>query len=157
MQALSEVVYIQSQMSCRLGDAWMSQQIKTSLVQVMAWHRIGAKPLPEPMMTSCQSYHRNLKWVRKLFFHRNLAKIYCLENVNDFYQYINSLRPDDTYVKRFALSFVHRMDGSLPVTPSHKINHCYLIYIYRYKMDSKEPISMKFESKYKTFHSRKCI
>ena len=24
---------------------------KTALVQVMAWHRIGDKPLPEPMLT----------------------------------------------------------------------------------------------------------
>ena len=30
---------------------WAKVDIKSSLVQVVAWRRAGAKPLPEPMMT----------------------------------------------------------------------------------------------------------
>ena len=32
----------------------INQQIESSLVPVMAWHLLGAKPLPEPMLTYCQ-------------------------------------------------------------------------------------------------------
>ena len=34
--------------------AYTLRWIGSALVQVMAWHRIGAKPLPEPMLTYCQ-------------------------------------------------------------------------------------------------------
>ena len=32
---------------------------KSSLVQVMAWHQTGAKPLPEPMMTQSTHVHNH--------------------------------------------------------------------------------------------------
>ena len=35
-------------------DLTKFQRTGSSLVQVMAWHQIGAKPLPEPVMTICQ-------------------------------------------------------------------------------------------------------
>ena len=34
-------------------DKYMYQPTVLSLVQVMAWHLLGAKPLTEPMLTSC--------------------------------------------------------------------------------------------------------
>ena len=41
--------------SLRPSDAYLHQETKTSLVQVMAWRLFGAKPLIEPMMTYYQS------------------------------------------------------------------------------------------------------
>ena len=39
-------------------------QNKLSLVQVLAWHQTGAKPLPEPMMTKCYSSNiHKAQWV----------------------------------------------------------------------------------------------
>ena len=37
--------------SLRAGDVITGQWTGSTLVQVMAWHRTGAKPLPEPMLT----------------------------------------------------------------------------------------------------------
>ena len=40
----------------------------SALVQVMAWHRIGDKPLPEPMLTHfTDAYmHTRKRWVNQL-------------------------------------------------------------------------------------------
>ena len=40
--------------SLRLSDAYMRQQTKPPLVQIVACHLFSAKPLPEPVMTYCQ-------------------------------------------------------------------------------------------------------
>ena len=34
--------------------AYMHQRIGSALVQIMAWRRIGAKPLSKPMLVYCQ-------------------------------------------------------------------------------------------------------
>ena len=47
---LTEKDRIQIQMSLKFV-ARIPVDIKPALVQVMAWHRTGDKPLPEPMMT----------------------------------------------------------------------------------------------------------
>ena len=39
---------------CGLVTPWDIRQIEWTLLQVMAWHLLGAKPLPEPMLT----YHQ---------------------------------------------------------------------------------------------------
>ena len=33
---------------------YMSIMTQSALIQVMAWHLLGAKPFPEPMLTICQ-------------------------------------------------------------------------------------------------------
>ena len=40
--------------SLRPRDAYMRQQTKPPLVQIMAYHMFGAKPLCEPMLIYCQ-------------------------------------------------------------------------------------------------------
>ena len=36
-----------------MGYAYMHQQTRSSLVQIMAYHLIGANPLSDPMLTHC--------------------------------------------------------------------------------------------------------
>ena len=38
----------------RLGDVIWCHGVWSALVQVMAWHLFGAKPLPEPVLTCCR-------------------------------------------------------------------------------------------------------
>ena len=44
--------------SLRPRDAYMSHQTYPSLVQIMAYHMVGTKPLSEPMLPYCQSDHK---------------------------------------------------------------------------------------------------
>ena len=53
---MSEKFYILILISLKFGPI----DNKLALVQVMAWHRIGDKPLPEPMLTQFHdAYMRN--------------------------------------------------------------------------------------------------
>ena len=60
----------------RPDDVCMRQWTESSLVQVMAWCRLGNKPLPDPMMNYCQwddqgTNQWNLKQNTKIFFKDN--------------------------------------------------------------------------------------
>ena len=52
-----------------------SQDTGSSLVQVMAWHRTGDKPLPGPMLIHCQFNSNKLQWN----FNQN-AQSFCQDN-----------------------------------------------------------------------------
>ena len=48
---------LQCDKSLKPDDAFMCESIVSSLVHVMAWRLIGAKPLHEPMLTNYQLNH----------------------------------------------------------------------------------------------------
>ena len=58
MTTMSEMTGIAWTQDILMNDEYMYMQLCISeqghhLVQVMAWHRLGAKPLPESMLTYC--------------------------------------------------------------------------------------------------------
>ena len=56
--------------SLRRSGAYMCQQHRPSLVQIIACRLFDAKPLSEPMLEHCQMDTYEQTWVK--FFHRNL-------------------------------------------------------------------------------------
>ena len=73
------------------GAAYMRQQIESALVQIMACHLLGAKPLSKPMLSYCQldPYKQiSVKFQSKYkTFHpgKRIWK-YCLRNDGQFVQ-----------------------------------------------------------------------
>ena len=58
------------------GVTYIQHQTGSTLVQVMTYHLVGTKPLPEPMLSYCQLDPRNklqwnLNYNTKLFIHEN--------------------------------------------------------------------------------------
>ena len=75
--------------SLRPSDAYMRHQPRPSLVQMMACHLIGAKPLSEPMLYYCQldpQEQTSVKLYSKFkYFHSGKCIWKCyLENVSHF-------------------------------------------------------------------------
>ena len=54
--------YFQPIDSLRLSDAYMHQQIKSSLAQLTACHWFGTKPLSDPMMVYCRTHGNKIQW-----------------------------------------------------------------------------------------------
>ena len=91
---------------------------KAALVQVMDWHRTGAKPLPEPMMTQSKlvqvmawcsqatSHYLSQCWPRLMSFYgvtrpqcvKALHAIYFNRNKNMYLQFLWFLHTDMTQV-----------------------------------------------------------
>ena len=80
--------------------------IDSALIQVIDWHRIGARPLPEPMMTNSNYYipygAARTKWV-------------------------NSLRPSNAIWRHISGSTLAQVMACSLTAPSHYPNQCWLI------------------------------
>ena len=79
------------------GHTYIRQWTRSSLIQVMAWHQIGAKPSPEPMLTYRQ-WNRNqnsIIFIHKIAFQnvvcQMVAILFSPQCVNDIWAYINLL------------------------------------------------------------------
>ena len=75
--------------SCPPSAAYMCQRITSALVQIMACHLFGAKPLSKPMLAYCQLDHRNklqrnFNQNTKIFIHEKCIWKYQLQNGNHF-------------------------------------------------------------------------
>ena len=73
----------------RHGDQYVHQWTASSLVQIMAWHLFGAKPLSELMMPYCQSEPKgknlwNLNQNSKHFPSRKIIWKCCLQHGSHF-------------------------------------------------------------------------
>ena len=71
---------------------------RSALIQVMAWQLLGAKPLPEPMMSKLNKAIWFICHKEKYHFLINLnyASQSCVINVPISFVIIGSLRPSDT-------------------------------------------------------------
>ena len=72
----------------RFDSMWLWQQTCCStLIQIVACHLLGAKPLPEPTLTYCQE-HISMKLYLKFksFYLRKCVWKCCLQNVSHFIQ-----------------------------------------------------------------------
>ena len=101
-----------------------------ALVQIMAWRRPGDKPLSEPMLVG------------------SLTHI-CVTRP----QWVNSSPPSAAYMRQWIRSalvqiMACRLFGTKPL---------FKPVLGYYQFDPKEKTSVKFESKYNTFHSQKGI
>ena len=108
----------------------------------MAWCRPGDKPLSEAMMVSVLTHIcvARPQWVNAVHWQCRFVIL------------INSLRPSDAYMRQWLMpTLVERMacrlNGAKPSEPM--LGYC--------QLDSWEQISVKFESKFHHFHSRKCF
>ena len=79
---------------CHTVSLGQNELNHTSLVQIMAWHRPGAKPLSEPMMIQ----------EAKLIYYVNHYIFLCAKGQQDIiFEYqntLNSLRPSDAYMRQ---------------------------------------------------------
>ena len=96
-----------------------------ALVQIMAWRRLGDKPLSEPMMVSsltdiCVMRPQWVKWnggfILKFPF---MLVIYIY--------YLNSLWPGDAIWRHGTRSTLTQVMACCLTAPSHYLNQCWLI------------------------------
>ena len=162
------------------GSVWISIKLSLNfvltgsinnipaLVQIMAWHRPGAKPSTEPMMFSLRTHTcvTGPQWVtnwiiRNRFQRDGNQNIFVRENdfkmssanCEPFCPYVNSLRLGDTYMRQWTMSFsvqimACRLFGAKPLCEPMMV--CC-------QLGNTEQISKKFYSKFKVKNSRKCI
>ena len=78
------------------GHTYIRQWTRSSLIQVMAWHLFGAKPLPEPMLIYQWNRNQNIIiFIHKIAFQyvacQMSAILFSPQCVNDIWAYIDLL------------------------------------------------------------------
>ena len=131
-------------------------------VHVMAYCLMAPKPLHEPMLTNHWWGLVELTWGQ---FHRRCSRYLSLIWV--WKLLFNSSPPSATYIRQWIGSTLVQimacccLFGAKPLSESILVmpnNHGYKAVVLGYcQLDPWEQTSVKFQSNYKTFHSRKCI
>ena len=126
------------------GDKNTHQWSVPALVQVMAWHQTGAKPLHEPNAGLLWIWHSGINFndiKKKVFIQENgFGKILCILFSR---QCVNSLRPSDAYMHQLNIIGSDYQAWSLADT--NPLSEPMLEY---YLMDPWEWTSVKYLSKY---------
>ena len=123
-----------------------------ALVKIMAWRLPGDKPLSEPMMVSLLTHIYASLGLNDLRQKQHHIRLLSLEPFGKLLTYLPLKCRIYALVNWVSIPLVQIMDYRLfRATP---LSELYLVYC---QLDPQEQSSAKYLSKYKTFHSRKCI